>query len=87
MNLDDKGIYLEERNKLLRLSTQKLETMLGELHTRRFDNNDISIDAYYRMVSHVYYVKVGTGKSLIFHMQKFLGIVVGLIISSYLYTR
>lgn len=87
MNLDDRSIYIQERNKLLRLSTQKLETMLGELYTRRFETQDITIDAYYRMVSHVYNVKVRSGKSLIFHMQKFLGIVVGLILSSYLYTR
>ena len=87
MNLDDRSIYIQERNKLLRLSTQKLETMLGELHTRRFETQDITIDAYYRMVSHVYNVKVRTGKSLIYHMKNFLGIVVGLILSSYLYTR
>lgn len=87
MNLDDRSIYIQERNKLLRLNTKKLETMLGELHTRRFETQDITVDAYYRMVSHVYNVKVRTGKSLIYHMKNFLGIVVGLILSSYLYTR
>lgn len=87
MNLDDKVIYLQERGKLIRLSTARLEEMLRDLYDRRFNQQDISVDAYYRLVSHVYNTRVRSGGSLVYHLKNFLGAVVSLIFVSYLNGR
>lgn len=75
MNLDDKALYLQEQNRLIRLGTTKLEALLEELHDRRYNRYDISVDAHYRLVSHVYNARVRSGSSLIYHLKNFLGIV------------
>ena len=73
MNLDDKGVYLGERIKLYRLQTKELERLLEELYDRRYNHYDISINEYYRLVSHVYNGRVRTGGSLVYHLKNFIG--------------
>lgn len=73
MNLDDREVYIRERQKLCKLSTKKLEALLEELFARRYGEHDISIDAYYRIASQVYNARVRKGNSLIFHLKSFIG--------------
>ena len=72
MNLDNREIYLRERQKLFKLSTKQLEALLGELFARRYGEHDISVDAYYRIVAQVYNTRLRKGDSLIFHLKNFL---------------
>lgn len=73
MNLDDREVYLHERRKLYRLQTRELEDLLEELYRRRFVEYDVSIDAYYRIVSQVYNTRIRSGSSLIYHLKNFIG--------------
>lgn len=73
MNLDNREIYLQEREKLCRLNTPQLEALLAELFVRRYEQYDVSIDAYYRVASHIYNVRKRQGGSLVFHLKNFLG--------------
>ena len=72
MNLDDREIYIRERQKLCRLGTKQLEALLEELFARRYEKYDISIDAYYRIASQVYNGRIRKGSSLIFHLKSFI---------------
>lgn len=82
MNLDNKKNYQREMRLLHRLSLDKLKSFVGELHKLRYDNNDVEIDAYYRLTTHVLIQRKENRQSLIFHMKN---LVAGLIIVSYLY--
>ena len=82
MNLDNKENYQREMRLLNRLSLDKLKSFVAELHKTRFENNDIEVDAYYRLASHVLIQRKENRQSLIFHMKN---LVAGLIIFSYLY--
>lgn len=73
MNLDDREVYLRERQKLIRMSTSKLEELLEELFARRYGDYDISLDVYYRIASQVYNTRMRKGSSLIYHLKNFLG--------------
>lgn len=73
MNLDDREVYIRERQKLYLLSTDQLEALLEELFARRYGEHDISVDAYYRIASHVYNFQKRQGGSLIFHLKSFIG--------------
>ena len=83
MNLDNKENYQREMRLLNRLSLDKLKSFVGELHKTRFENNDIEVDAYYRLASHVLIQRKENRQSLIFHMKN---LVAGMIIFSYLYS-
>ena len=72
MNLDSKEAYLEERRKLNRLETRKLEELLGELYHQRFVQYDVSVAEYYRVVSSVYNARMRSGGSLIYHLKNFV---------------
>lgn len=64
--------YRKERMKLSRLSDEGLEKLLGELHTERYINQDISFESYHRLASSVYIQRKMDSKRLMFHMQKFI---------------
>ena len=83
MNLDNKENYQREMRLLNRLSLDKLKSFVGELHKTRFEDNDIEVDAYYRLATHVLIQRKENRQSLIFHMKN---LVAGLIIISYLYS-
>ena len=83
MNLDSKENYQREMRLLNRLSLDKLKSFVGELHKTRFEDNDIEVDAYYRLASHVLIQRKENRQSLIFHMKN---LVAGLIFISYLYS-
>lgn len=70
LNLDNRETYLQERAKLLKLSLNQLEVILKDLFIRRFEKHEIEVEAYYRIVSHVYNHKARNGTSLIFHLKK-----------------
>ena len=82
MNLDNKENYQREMRLLYRLPLGKLKSFVGELYQTRYDNNDIEVDAYYRLASHVLNQRKEDRQSLIFHLKN---LVVGLVIVSYLY--
>ena len=73
MNLDNKEVYLQEREKLCKLQTKELEALLGELYYRRYIEYDITVDTYYRIASQVYNTRMRKGSSLIYHLKNFLG--------------
>lgn len=73
MNLDNRENYLKEQVLLRRLPISKLEKLVGEMHKIRYDENDIRIDAYYRLAVTVLLDRTRIGKSLIYHMKNFIG--------------
>ena len=83
MNLDNKKNYQREMRLLHRLSLDKLKSLVAEMHKLRFEDNDIEVDAYYRLASHVLIQRKENRQSLIFHMKN---LVAGMIIISYLYS-
>lgn len=82
MNLDDKVVYARERALLYRLSLSDLKKYVGEMYKIRYGDQDIEIDAYYRLASFVLTQRTKTDSSLIFHMKNFIGVLVGWIIIS-----
>ena len=82
MNLDNKENYQREMKLLYRLPLGKLKSFVGELYHTRYDDQDIEVDAYYRLATHVLNQRKEDRQSLIFHMKN---LVAGLIIVSYLY--
>jgi hypothetical protein len=82
MNLDNKQTYQKEMRLLHRLPINKLKSFVAELYKTRFEDNDIEVDAYYRLATHVLIQRKTDRQSLIFHMKN---LVAGLIIISYLY--
>jgi len=82
MNLDNKENYQREMRLLYRLPLNKLKAFVGELYQTRYEEQDIEVDAYYRLASHVLNQRREDRQSLIFHMKN---LVAGLIIISYLY--
>ena len=82
MNLDNRENYQRETELLCRLPLNKLKAFVGELYQIRFEDQDIEIDAYYRLASHVLNQRKENRQSLIFHMKN---LVAGLIIISYLH--
>lgn len=83
MNLDNKEIYHREMRLLYRLPLGKLKSFVVELYQTRYDDQDIEVDAYYRLATHVLNQRKENRQSLIFHMKN---LVAGLIIVSYLYS-
>ena len=83
MNLDNKENYQKEMRLLYRLSLDKLKSFVAELHKLRYDDNDIEIDAYYRLASHVLTQRRENRQSLIFHLKN---LVVSMTFISYLYS-
>ena len=80
MNLDDKVVYARERALLYRLSLSELKKYVGEMYKIRYEDQDIEIDAYYRLASFVLNQRTKTDSTLIFHMKNFLGALVGMIL-------
>ena len=80
MNLDNKENYQREMRLLNRLSLDKLKSFVVELHKTRFEDNDIEVEAYYRLATHVLIQRKENRQSLIFHMKN---LVAGLILISY----
>ena len=65
--------YLEKRREITRLSSSQLQKLLGELYEKRYVEQDINYESYYRLVSSVYVHKTRDNKALTFHLQNFLG--------------
>lgn len=83
MDLSTKEGYHKEMRLLYRLPIDKLKSFVAEMHKIRYDDNDIEIDAYYRLASHVLIQRKEDRQSLIFHLKN---LVVGMIFISYLYS-
>jgi hypothetical protein len=81
MNLDNKENYQRELKLLHKLSLDKLGRFVGEMHKVRYEDNDIEVDAYYRLASYVLNQRKENRQSLIFHLKN---LVVCLILLSYL---
>ena len=77
MNLDNRENYLREQALLQKLSLSKLTKFVAEMHKIRYEDNDIQVDSYYRLASHVLTQRTKVGGTLIFHMKNFLGTLVG----------
>lgn len=71
--LRTKEEYDTEIQKLNKMSKKELEDLLGMLYQKRYVDQDISYESYYRITSHVYVQKTRSGQSLIFHLKTFLG--------------
>jgi hypothetical protein len=82
MNLDNKENYHREMKLLYRLPLGKLKSFVGELYQTRYEEQDIEVDAYYRLATHVLNQRREKRQLLTFHLKN---LVVGLIIISYLY--
>lgn len=64
--------YHRERKKLSKLDNRRLEKLLGELFHKRYIEQDINYESYYRLASSVYSQRKMDSKMLIFHMKKFI---------------
>jgi hypothetical protein len=80
MNLDNKKNYQREMRLLHRLPINKLKEFVKELHKTRFEDQDIEVDAYYRLATHVLTQRKENRQTLIFHMKN---LVASLILISY----
>lgn len=69
MFLDDKSIYEKERSKLFRMPIKTLETLIGELFIRRFDEHNIEVEAQYRLAGWVLIQRTKQYDSLIYHLK------------------
>lgn len=65
--------YREKRREVARLATDRLEELLGELYQKRYVDQDINYESYYRLASSVYVHRTRDNKALTFHLQNFLG--------------
>ena len=74
MNLDNRQNYLKEKLLLKRMPIDKLKAMVGELFNIRYVDQDIEVDAYYRLASSVLLERENRGQTLIFHLKNFLGL-------------
>ena len=72
MTFNTREDYHDQRRRLAKLSTTALETLLGELYQKRYYDQDISFESYYRLASSVYTQRKMDSKQLIFHMKKFI---------------
>ena len=81
MNLDNRENYTKEQILLHRLPLTKLQKLVGELFQLRYEENDIEVDAYYRLASFVLNQRKENRQSLIFHLKN---LVVSLLLVSYL---
>ncbi len=80
MNLDNKQNYQKEMRLLHRLPINKLKEFVKELYKTRFEDQDIEVDAYYRLATHVLTQRKENRQTLIFHMKN---LVASLILISY----
>ena len=80
MNLDNKEVYERELRLLQKLSTKRLHSFIGELYQTRFEDQDIEVDAYYRLASHVLNRRMESRQKLVFHLKS---LVVSLLLISY----
>lgn len=61
--------YVSTYKKYGRLSTTKLEKVVGELYTKKFEEHDISVYEEHRIAARVLLDRSKDGKSLIYHLQ------------------
>lgn len=82
MDLDDREAYLKEKLRLLRMPLPKLQRVVGDLHQRVYEDNDIEAYSYHRLASSVLIDRTKTGSTLIYHLKNFIGMLVVLILIS-----
>ena len=72
MSLDNREIYLQERSKLNRLSTELLEKVVSQLYNEVYVEYNPERKEYHRMA--VFVLNSRSKKSsLIFHLKNFIG--------------
>ena len=81
MNLDNRENYTKEQILLHRLPLTKLQKLVGELFQLRYEENDIEVDAYYRLASSVLIRRTSTVSILIFHMKNFICVTLLILVS------
>jgi len=64
--------YLTERIKLADRSNEELEELLKELYQKRYIEQDINYESYYRLTSSVYHQRTLNNRLLTFHMKNLL---------------
>lgn len=69
---ESKEEYLLERTKLSDLKSEDLEKLLGQLYQKRYVEQDVDYESYYRLVSSVYTQRKMDSRKLLFHMKKFV---------------
>ena len=72
MMFETKEDYHRERKKLSKMSDKRLEKLLGELFNKRYIEQDINYESYYRLASSVYSQRKMDSRTLTFHMKKFM---------------
>jgi len=80
MNLDDKLTYKREHVRLCNMPLDELKDLVAGLGKKRYEEQDIEVDAHFRMASGILHQKARTGGSLIFHMKNFMGVLVGMVL-------
>jgi len=81
MNLDSRSNYIRERDLLFKLPMNNLKQFVGELHHIRYEDQDIEVDAYYRLASLVLNQRTNSRHNLLIRLQSLVG---SLIFLSYL---
>jgi hypothetical protein len=81
MSLDNREIYLQERNKINRLNTKALQALVKELYNEVYVQYNPERKEYHRLAVFVLNSRFKK-TSLVFHLKN---LVVSLIIISYLY--
>lgn len=65
--------YLIKRREVSKLKIAELEKLLGDLYEKRYVEQDVNYESYYRLASSVYVHKTRDNKALTFHLHNFLG--------------
>jgi len=71
MNLGNREEYFKEQRLLLKVPIKKLERMVGELYKIRYEDQDITVDAYYRLAASVLLRRSGKGQTLVYHLKNY----------------
>lgn len=72
VSFETKRDYLTERKKLSILPIDELEVLLRELFNKRYIEQDINYESYYRLASSVHSQRSSQGHALVFHLKDFL---------------
>ena len=68
--------YFKQRKEYHKIPITQLQKLMGEMEKKRYEENDISVENDYRIISSVFLQRTKRDSSLVFHLRNFLGALV-----------
>jgi hypothetical protein len=69
MNLDNKRLYIKERDRLMKLDLVLLKRLVSSLHDKRYLQGDGDAVEQHRLATYVLNQRTQSGSSLRFHLK------------------